>query len=110
MISRIEAQNFRCFRDLSQNVGPLQVLVGPNGSGKSTFLDIVSFLGVLTSETVQSALQERSESFHDLVWGREGNQFSIAIEAAISEDKRAKYDSPAPDTVRYEITLRIDAG
>jgi predicted ATPase len=108
MISRIEAQNFRCFRDLSQNVGSLQVLVGPNGSGKSTFLDIVSFLGVLTAETVQSALQERSESFHDLVWGRQGNQFSIAIEAAISEDKRAKYESPVPDTVRYEVALRID--
>lgn len=110
MISRIEAKHFRCFRDLNQNVGSLQVLVGPNGSGKSTFLDIVAFLGVLTSETVQSALQERSESFHDLVWGREGTEFSLAVEATIPEDRRAKYEDPALDTIRYEIHLKLDMG
>jgi predicted ATPase len=108
MISRIEAEGFRCFRKLDQCVEPFQILVGPNGSGKSTFLDVVAFLGTLTSETVLAAIEERSENFHDLVWGREGTQFRVAIEARIPDDRKSRYDPPVPHTIRYEVVLRLD--
>lgn len=108
MISRIEAEGFRCFRKLDQCVKPFQILVGPNGSGKSTFLDVVAFLGTLTSETVQAAIEERSENFHDLVWGREGTQFRVAIEARIPDDRKSRYEPPVPHTIRYEVVLRLD--
>src|SRR6266536_5551268 len=103
MISHIEASNYRCFRDFNQDIEPLQILVGPNGSGKSTLLDIIALLGTLTSETVQSAIEERSENFHDLVWGREGRNFALAIEAKIPEEKYLQYEEPARNTIRYEI-------
>lgn len=38
-IARLEAQNFRCLRDVTIDFAPLTVLVGPNASGKSTILD-----------------------------------------------------------------------
>lgn len=108
MISRIEASNYRCFRELNQSVEPLQILVGPNGSGKSTFLDVIAFLGTLSSESVQSAVEERSENFHDLVWGREGRKFAIAIEARVPEGKYPESEWPAPVTIRYEIGLQLE--
>ena len=108
MISRIEAGCFRCFRELNQRVEPLQILVGPNGSGKSTFVDVVAFLGTLTAETVQSAIEERSENFHDLVWGRNGTRFRLAIEATIPDDKKTRYEAPQPHTIRYEVALQFD--
>jgi hypothetical protein len=88
--------------NLSRSLSGQTAAVSPHFSTSSPFL------GCSLQRPFSLALQERSESFHDLVWGREGNEFSIAIEAAISEDKRAKYESPAPDTIRYEVALRID--
>lgn len=108
MISRIEASNYRCFRELNQEIQPLQILVGPNGSGKSTLLDAISLLGALTSESVQDAIESQSENFHDLVWGREGRKFRLAIEAKIPEERYPQTELPAPDTIRYEIDLQLD--
>lgn len=36
MITKIEAVNFRCLRNISQTLGHFHVITGPNGSGKTT--------------------------------------------------------------------------
>ena len=100
MITRVEAHQYRCFQSIDQTLGPFHVLVGPNGSGKSVFLDMVAFLGTLVLEGLEAAVDERSENFHDLVWGREGNCFELAIEAN---------ENPQQDTIRYEVQIKIDA-
>ncbi len=82
MIRLIEALNFRSLRYVSQPLAPLHVLVGPNASGKTTFLDVVNFLGCLVSEALEAAVGERTQNFQDLVWGRSGQGFELAIEAA----------------------------
>jgi predicted ATPase len=104
MITRVEANQYRCFRATSQELSGFQILVGPNGSGKSVFLDIIAFLGTLVSEGVAEAVDQRSENFHDLVWGREGNCFELAIEAKIPQKGQARQ----PNFIRYEIGVRVD--
>ena len=108
MITRIEARNFRCLRYVSQSLRPFHVLVGPNASGKTTFLDVVAFLGQLVAEGLDAAIGERTQNFEDLLWRRSGNEFELAIEAAIPQDLRENLQDPRCDTVRYEIALTMD--
>ena len=72
MIKLIEARNYRCLQAISQPLGRFQVLVGPNASGKTTFLDIVAFMGRLVSDGLDAALDERTDNFEDLIFGRMG--------------------------------------
>lgn len=107
MITLIEAKNFRCLRYVSQPLGDFHVLVGPNASGKTTFLDVVAFLGRLVSEGLDAAINERTQNFQDLLWGRSGNSFELAIEARIPNECVALLKQNY-DTVRYEISIGLD--
>jgi len=107
MIRCIEALNYRCLRYIRQSLDSFHVLVGPNASGKTTFLDVVGFLGRLLSDGLDDAIAERTQNFQDLVWGRQGDQFELAIEAAIPEDRRAKLKD-GYDTIRYEVRFGRD--
>jgi len=44
MLTRIEIENYRCFRSLKVELRPLTVLIGPNNTGKSAFLDAIQAL------------------------------------------------------------------
>src|SRR5437867_8667494 len=106
MITRIEALGYRCLRYVSQPLDSFHVLVGPNASGKTTFLDVVSFLGRLVSDGLDAAVGERTESFQDLVWQRDGKVFELAIEAGIPKDRREKL-TKGFDAIRYEVRIGI---
>lgn len=109
MITRIEAHRYRCLRSITQSLGPLEILVGPNASGKSAFLDVLRFLSTLVAEGLDPAIAERSQDFYDLVWGRHGNGFELAIEADVPPDKRhVQGGGWTQDKLRYEVELRID--
>ncbi len=108
MITRIEALNYRCLRYVRQDLGPLHVLVGPNASGKTTFLDVVAFLGRLVTDGPEAAVIERTQNFQDLVWGRQGDRFELAIEASIPEERRPAMEDDWYEAVRYEVALRRD--
>jgi predicted ATPase len=84
------------------------MLVGPNASGKSAFMDVLAFLRTLVSQNLEAAVAERTENFHDLVWGRELSSFELAVEATIPEDRRVPLDGTKSETVRYEVSARID--
>ncbi|MDQ1350580.1 MAG: hypothetical protein QG657_882 [Acidobacteriota bacterium] len=109
MITLIEAKNFRCLRYIRQPLDRFHVLVGPNASGKTTFLDVVAFLGHLVSEGLDAAIYERTQNFRDLTWGREGEGFELAIEVAIPEDRRTLLKDRSFETIRYEVSLKIDS-
>lgn len=108
MIRLLEALNFRCLRYIRQPLGPFHVLIGPNASGKTTFLDVVGFLGRLVSDGVEAAIENRTENFQDLVWGRKKHQFELALEAAIPDDRKARLPKSF-DTIRYEVRVGIDS-
>ncbi len=112
MIRRIEALNYRCLRDVSQELDHFQVLVGPNASGKTTFLDVVGFLGDLVTGDLDSAIGERTQNFLDLVWKRTGDRFELAIELEIPEKWRKEIEKPSKplySVVRYEVGIGIDS-
>jgi len=108
MITLIEALNFRCLKYIRQPLGPFHVLVGPNSSGKTTFLDVVAFLGKLVSEGLDAAVHNRTNNFEDLIWGRSGQSFELAIETSIPHEKRQLLTEKDLDTIRYEISLGLD--
>jgi predicted ATPase len=109
MITRIEALNYRCLRYIRQDLGPFHILVGPNASGKTTFLDVVAFLGRLVTDGPEAAVVERTQNFEDLVWGRHGDRFELAIEVAIPEDRRPCLDEQQFGTVRYEVRIGLES-
>jgi predicted ATPase len=80
----------------------------PNASGKTTFLDVIAFLGRLVSDGLDEAIRERTQNFKDLIWGREGNGFELAIEVAIPGDCISKLGDKELNIIRYEIALKID--
>ncbi|MGA2326458.1 MAG: ATP-binding protein [Bryobacteraceae bacterium] len=108
MITLLEALGYRCLRYVSRPLGQLQILVGPNASGKTTFLDVVSFLGTLVSEGPETAVRERSQNPLDLIWQRHPGTIELAIEARIPNRFPALVRAGQHDTIRYEISLRID--
>lgn len=108
MISRIEALDYRSLRWVGQDLGRFNILVGPNASGKSTFLDVVAFLGQLVSEGLDAAVDTRTRNFHDLVWGRDGEHFELAIEARIPSEIRQPGNAPY-ETARYEVKIGFKA-
>jgi predicted ATPase len=108
MIRLIETQNFGCLRYVCQPLAPFHVLVGPNASGKTTFLDVVAFLGRLVSDGVEAAVDERTANFSDLVWGRQGEVFELAIEAVIPEDRRQQL-AKSFEAIRYEVRVGLDS-
>jgi len=110
MITLIEALNYRCFRYISQPLGPFHIMVGPNGSGKSSFLDIIAFIGDLVSKGLEKAIQSRTPNFYDLVWGREGGNFELAMEAEFptSYQQVDKMLRMSYQTVRYEVGIGLE--
>lgn len=107
MIRRIEAMNYRCLRHVSVQLDAFHVLVGPNASGKSTFLDVMAFLGRLVSDGLDAAVEERTQNFYDLVWGRKNQRFELAVEAVIPEDLQTSEESTNYDLIRYEVAIGI---
>lgn len=105
MIQSIEALNYRCLKYTKRRINGFQVLVGANASGKSTFLDVVSFLGDIVSGGPEKAITQRTKNFQDLLWGRAGDKFEIAIELAIPNDLLQTIHDPSYSIVRYEVAI-----
>lgn len=105
VISLIEALNFRSLRYVRQPLDAFHVLIGPNASGKTTFLDVVSFLGRLVADGVDSAISDRTEDFSDLLWNRTGSRFELALEATLPKDILNQLRTDAFQSIRYEIAI-----
>ena len=109
MLSLVEVLNYRCLRYVRQPLDRFHVLVGPNASGKTTFLDVASFISDYVSDGLQVALEKRTPNFIDLLFGREGDKFEIAVEVGIPDELRNKTAAAVQDaTCRYELVVGID--
>jgi len=108
MIRRVEALNYRCLRYIDVSLDAFQVLVGPNATGKTTFLDAVAFLGDLVSCGLEQSIEKRTRNFEDLLWGRTGQRFELAVELEIPADRRMQLPNGLFSTVRYEVSIGLD--
>lgn len=108
MIRLIEALGYRCLRDVAQEVDRFQILVGPNASGKSTFIDIPGLLADLLKprQDVVEVLHDRSPTFDDLTFMRQGRRFELAVEAVVPES--LKTPGKKNGLIRYEVALGLD--
>jgi predicted ATPase len=109
MFSRIEALRFRCLKYICQPLDPFHVLVGPNASGKTTFLDVIAFLGQVVGDGLETAVASRTSSFTDMIWGRRGFGFELAVEATIPREWRARLTNQELDTIRYELAVALNS-
>ena len=107
MITLVEAKDFRALKYVKQRLHRFHALVGPNAAGKTTFLDIPSFLGQLVSEGPQEAVKARTDNYQDMVWGRQGSEFQLAIEAEIPRELQVKLPERHFDTIRYEVKVGV---
>ncbi|GAA4919106.1 putative ATPase [Stackebrandtia albiflava] len=57
-LQQLHVENFRSLRDVTVELGGLNVLVGPNGAGKSNVLQVLAFLGRIAESDLPAALDD----------------------------------------------------
>ncbi len=85
MIRNLHVQNFKSIKDVSVELGPLNVLVGPNMSGKSNLIDVFRFLSLMITPAqgaygLPNAVLNLG-GFGNVAWkGGDSNLISISLE------------------------------
>jgi predicted ATPase len=110
MITKIEAVNFRCLRNVSQTLGNFHVLTGPNGSGKSTFLGVANVIGLFAQEGLDAVWNAtRARAFEELTFCGQGDSFQLAVESALPEELILTLENGNGGSsfshVRYEVEI-----
>jgi predicted ATPase len=112
MLTRIEIDGFKSFRNLKVDLHPFTVIAGPNAAGKSNFFDALRFLSRIAnydlSEAVQELRGDPSELFSLPGAGEKPRPIKFVVEVlldreiadAFSERKSLKYTR-----LRYTIEI-----
>lgn len=117
MITQIEIDGFKTFKDFKVELAPFQVIVGPNGSGKSNLFDALQLVSqlMIPGNDVYKAMQgirgEAGELFTKYPDGTTSDTIRIAIEMLI--DRNARFlDGSEIDLklarFRYELEIKIE--
>lgn len=88
MINRIAVKGFKSFRDVTVDLGGLNLFVGTNASGKSNFFDALRVLqGIGNGFTVSEILDGKPRSATSEVWeGIRGGSAKACFEGADQSD------------------------
>ena len=117
MITQIEIDGFKTFKDFKVELAPFQVIVGPNGSGKSNLFDALHLLSRLVDTDLLSAFQElrgdAGELFTKLPGGGTSERIHMAVEMLVDRkvrDELGKEVELKYTRLRYEleVVLRSD--
>lgn len=87
-------ENFRSLREVSVELGPLNVLVGPNGAGKSNLLEVFRFLADVIRVDLQPAFDIRGGYGEVAFWGGEGVPDRIRINVKASWTAHSSRNHP----------------
>ena len=60
MITQIEIDGLKTFKDFNVELAPFQVIVGPNGSGKSNLFDALQLLSRLAEKDIYTATASKT--------------------------------------------------
>src|SRR5436190_8281953 len=92
MITQIEIDGFKTFKDFKVELAPFQVIVGPNGSGKSNLFDALQLLSRLAEKDFYEAFQglrgDPGEMFTKYSDGSSSDSIKIAVEMLL--DRKGK--------------------
>src|ERR1035438_5554905 len=87
-ISRVVLKNYKSIRSCDVLLGPITFLVGPNGAGKSNFVEALRFLSFGLSNSLESALDNRS-GFRSIIRRGASKEATVSIEVSFRlEDLR----------------------
>ena len=83
MLSNLSIDGFRAFRQVSIDLGPINVLIGPNGAGKSSIVDFFDMLGYLVTGRLQGWVRQNGSSTALLHFGPKHTaevKFALALQ------------------------------
>jgi predicted ATPase len=116
VLTRIEIDGFKTFREFALDVPPFLVLLGPNGAGKSNLFDALRFLSRLANASVLEAAQsvrgDVLELFHTDSEGRRADRMRFAVEVLLDDvvvDTFGEISNLPTTRVRYELTIELRA-
>ncbi len=109
MITLIEIDGFKTFKDFKVELAPFQVIVGPNGSGKSNLFDALHLLSRLAELDLRSAFQDlRGDPNELFTMGTHENRIRFAVEMLVDHKVRDRLgiEVELKDTrLRYELEI-----
>src|SRR5437588_3515440 len=112
MITQIEIDGFKTFKDFKVELAPFQVIVGPNGSGKSNLFDALHLLSRLADVDLAHVSDDMrgdpSELFTKLPDGKSVDNIRIAVEMlleSIVRDQLGQETQLKHRRLRYEIDI-----
>ena len=105
-LRRIRAVNYRCLRNVDVELDEFNVLVGANGSGKSALFDALLFVHDLLLVGLDTAVDQRTGDFRDLVWGRPDrkSRFQLGFELDLPKSVRDKIPRSFD---RFSVSLSV---
>lgn len=112
MLTQIEIDGFKTFKDFKVELAPFQVIVGPNGSGKSNLFDALHLLSRLMEDDIATAFQKLRgrdfEQFSALAEGKHTDKICMAVEMLVDHKVRDELGQEAElkyTRLRYEISI-----
>lgn len=113
MITRIEIDGFKSFRNFQMEFSPLTVIVGANASGKSNLFDALHLLSQLADVDLKTAFSglrgEPIEQFTYYGNGQYAEEMSFAVELLVDRHVRDNWGGEAELTytqLRYAVKIR----
>jgi predicted ATPase len=114
MITQIEIDGFKTFKDFKVELAPFQVIVGPNGSGKSNLFDALQLLSRLMEHDLATAFQAirgyTNELFTRLPGGGSLDRMRFAVEMLVDRKVQDDYGKSAElkyTRLRYEVEITL---
>lgn len=114
MVTKLEIDGFKSFRDFSIEFSPFTVIAGKNASGKSNLFDALELLSRFATNDLRQAFPERrgtiAEQFTLLDNQRHGQHMKFAIELLVDRFVRDKWGREVElnfPRLRYELGIGI---
>lgn len=113
MLTRLELDGFKAFRNFALDFQPFMVFIGPNGVGKTNLFDAITLLARLAEgdsleEAMLHARGEPIELFTLYADGKRAERIQIAAEFLLDRESlgaNGKPFTPTNTRLRYELTL-----
>ena len=112
MITRVELDGFKSFRNFALDLAPFQMIIGANGVGKSNLFDAFALLANLAESDLRTAFQgvrgEPRELFTLFPDGSSLNRMSLAVEMLVEpgvEDSWGARGDVKYTRMRYELEI-----
>ncbi|PJF34586.1 MAG: hypothetical protein CUN49_14930, partial [Candidatus Thermofonsia Clade 1 bacterium] len=112
MLTRLELDGFKAFRNFALNLQPFMVFIGPNGVGKTNLFDAIAFMARLAEgdsleEAMLQARGEPLELFTLYADGSRAERIQLAAEILLDREVIGANGKPfelSNTRLRYELT------